>query len=132
MTGDITTLPPSKFHSSQPYDIGIDNDRELSDADDDYSYDDEVKEGNDADMVPHKNVSHRTRSQNASYHHTPGSQVSHLESANMVTSTTSTDTAPAITLSLDGYKNRGRHVVDPRWYRQAARFATDPRTSGRL
>lgn len=49
--------------------------------------DDEVKEGNDADMVPHQNIRHRTRSNAATYQHIPGSRVTHLETANVVTST---------------------------------------------
>ena len=84
MTGDITTIPPSIFEVSN------EKGRQLETESDDEasSSDDEIKEGKEsADMVPHQNIRHLTRSNAATYRHKPGSLVSHLESANAVTST---------------------------------------------
>ena len=84
MTGDITTIPPSTFETTQPLPPTESDEPNLQSGD-------EVKEGeendSDADMVPHQNIRHSTRSNAAIFKHKPGSLVTHLESANTVTST---------------------------------------------
>ena len=84
MTGDITTIPPSIFETTQPLPSTESDEPNLKSGD-------EVKEGeendSDADMVPHQNIRHSTRSNAATFKHKPGSLVTHLESANTVTST---------------------------------------------
>ena len=92
MTGDITTIPPSTFETSQEKSIHFEPESE----DEDSVSDDKVKEGErSADMVPHQNIRHATRSNAAIYRHKPGSLVTDLESANAVTSTSDLNiTAP--------------------------------------
>ena len=90
MTGDITTIPPSTFETTRPKDLLPDM-RE----DDDSSYGDQVKEGErNADMVPHQNIRHTTRSNAAAFRHKPGSLVTDVESANTVTYTPTSVTSP--------------------------------------
>ena len=92
MTGDITTIPPSTFETNSEHPPPLPN----IDGDSNMVPDDEVKEGEDiADMVPHQNIRHSTRSNAAIFKHKPGSLVSHLESANMVTSTSAPILSPS-------------------------------------
>ena len=93
MTGDITTIIPSTFETTKTkHTLEIDD---LSDTDDDSDSSDKVKEGkNDADMVPHQNLRHITRSNPATFKHQPGSLVTNLESANTVTLTPDSVTSP--------------------------------------
>ena len=92
MTGDITTILPSTFETTKPREkLPMD---EESTTDDDNSGDKIKEGGSEADMVPHYNLRHTTRSNPAIFKHRPGSLVTNVESTNTVTLTPDSITLP--------------------------------------